>query len=90
MTYSFCLFFGPGLGLDFMLSSTPSPSSRFVPVFGPELDFWLVVSRGVSGSSGRLGAGDALISDLAATALVFSVKTGGVCGDGDAGGGGFA
>lgn len=76
-TYSFCLFFGPGLLFDLALSSTPSPSSLFTPVFGTKGPFWFMSTVGIGGISGTLGAGDVFVSDLTSAELAFSFETAG-------------
>lgn len=84
--YVFCLFFGPGRTLDLALSSTPSPSSLFVPVLGPGAGFWLTLSVGTSETSGVSGADGVLGSDLTPADFVFSFERVGVV---EGGGGGF-
>lgn len=78
LTYIFCLFFGPGLLFDLALSSTPSPSSLFTPVFGTDEPFWLMSTTGTGGISGTLGAGDVFVSDLTSTVLAFSLGKAGL------------
>lgn len=82
-TYSFCLFFGPGLLFDLALSSTPSPSSLFTLVFGPDEPFWLMSTAGIGGISGALGAGDVFVSDLTSAKVTLSFETAGVTVDVD-------
>lgn len=78
LAYNFCLFFGPGLLFDLALSSTPSPSSLFTPVFGPDEPFWVMSTVEIGGFSGALGAGEVFVSDLISAELAFSLETGGI------------
>lgn len=70
--YSFCFFFGPGLLFDLGFSSTPSPSSLFMPVLGPVAPFWFASITEGTDIPGGLGAGDNLISVLMSTTVGFS------------------
>lgn len=75
-TNNFCLFFGPGRAFALAPSSTPSPSSLFVPAFGPDVPFATAFSEGVSEALGCIGGGEDFGSDFAATIFTISVEIG--------------
>ncbi len=64
--------------MDFEFSSTPSPSSLFMPVLGPGKPFWFVSTLGTTHISGGLGAGEALISGFSSGRTAFSFEAAGI------------
>lgn len=70
--------------MDLALSSTPSPSSLFVPAFRPAVCFEVTLSEGVSGLSGWGGEDEDFCSDFTGTTFAFSLVVGAAEGGGAA------
>jgi len=64
VTHSLGFFLGPGRALTFTGSSTPAPSSLFVPVFGLDGSFFTDSSAGGGTAFETAGAGVSFASDL--------------------------